>query len=394
MQRGTIYRHHGAWFVRYYDLRYENSKRVHKRVTKKLADINEEYKTKASVRLLADKILDPINTKSCTPESSMFMSEFIEHHYLPAAEDRLRPSTVKDYKEIFKKHLKDRLGKLRLREFRTVHGQRLMANITGVSHERLLRIRAVLSAVFAHATREGILDGANPMHPVKVPGRPSHFKGPVYSIDEIENILIQLMTEPLARTVVAVAAFSGLRLSELRGLRWADFDGDNIHVKRTVWRTHIGPTKTVEAEASVPVLPILKSILKEHRTTVKSSSDDAYIFAGERRGQPLNLPNLARRVIIPTITRCSVCRKTKSECEKDHTHEFVLDTTLPPWRGWHSFRRGLASNLYSLGVNPKIIQAILRHSDIGTTLAYYVQTPDAESRAALQKLEGLFPFVE
>ena len=395
MQRGTIYRHHGAWFVRYYDIRYDNSKRVNKRVTKKLADVNEEYKTKASVRLLADKVLEPINSKSLTPESSMFITDFIENHYLPAATGRLRLSTVKDYKDIFNKHLRDKLKKIRLREFRTVHGQRLLAGISGVSHERLLRIRAVLSAVFTYAAREGVLDGVvNPMHAVSVAGRPSHFKGAVYSIEEIENILVQLLSEPIARTVVTVAAFSGLRLSELRGLRWSDFDGENIHVQRTVWRTHVGPTKTVDAEAAVPVLPLLKRILEQHRKTVKDSSDDAYIFAGERRGQPLNLANLARRVIIPSITRCSICRKTKFECEVDAAHGFVLNTDIPSWRGWHAFRRGLASNLYALSVAPKLIQAILRHSDARTTMQYYIQTSEAESRAAIEKLESMFPLTD
>ncbi len=34
----------------------------------------------------------------------------------------------------------------------------------------------------------------------------------------------------------------------------------------------------------------------------------------------------------------------------------------------------------------ELIQAILRHSDIATTLSFYVETPEAESREALDKL--------
>jgi len=56
-------------------------------------------------------------------------------------------------------------------------------------------------------------------------------------------------------------------------------------------------------------------------------------------GQPLNLDNLARRVIAP----------------------------VAKWHGWHGFRRGLATNLHALGVDDKTIQAILRHSNIGNT---------------------------
>jgi hypothetical protein len=43
-----------------------------------------------------------------------------------------------------------------------------------------------------------------------------------------------------------------------------------------------------------------------------------------------------------------------------------------------------------MGVNPKLIQAILRHSDIQTTLALYIQVPDNETRAAMEKLEQKF----
>jgi integrase len=296
----------------------------------------------------------------------MLLTAYFDKFYLPAAKSRLRPSTLKDYEEIFEQHLHPRLGEIRLRDFRTVNGQRIVASIPGVSHKRLLRIKAVLSAVFAHAIREGVTDPPNPMHFVSVPGRPAHFKGEAYSLTEIETMLVEL--DSVAKVVVAVAAFVGLRLSELRAIRWGDFDGENIHVRRSVWRTIVGPTKTVESEASVPVVPFLQDMLKEFRG---DAQDSEYIFAGERRGGPLNLHNLAARVIRPAIERKGVDLN---------------------WKGWHAFRRGLASNLYAIGVTPKVIQAILRHKDIGTTLAFYVQTDDAESRAALQRIrEGIAP---
>jgi integrase len=54
-----------------------------------------------------------------------------------------------------------------------------------------------------------------------------------------------------------------------------------------------------------------------------------------------------------------------------------------------AFRRSLSSNLYTLGVKPKVIQAILRHSDMATTRGFYIETPESESRDALDKLMGL-----
>jgi integrase len=279
------------------------------------------------------------------------------------------------------------LHDLRLRDFRTVHGQRIIASIAKdnptTGHKTLLRIKSFLSGTLKHAKREGLIDSENPMRDVSVPGKAKKFKGPVYSLREIYDMAQHL--SGVAAVIVATAAFTGLRLAELRGLQWKDFDGTSLKISRTVWRTRIGDTKNPESEGTVPVLPILQQALIEYRKQVSGKEND-WLFKGER-GAPMNLDNLVRRVIVPMITRCSICREMKSKHGEKDDHKFVLDTKIPNWRGWHSFRRSLASNLYSMGVKPKVLQAILRHSDIGTTLAYYVETPDDETREALDKID-------
>ncbi len=82
-------------------------------------------------------------------------------------------------------------------------------------YARLLRIKAVLSAVFTHALQKGVLDGTNPVRVVSVLEKPVKFKGHAYSLSAIEGMLIS--TEGVARVVIAVAALTGLRFSELRG---------------------------------------------------------------------------------------------------------------------------------------------------------------------------------
>ena len=127
----------------------------------------------------------------------------------------------------------------------------------------------------------------------------------------------------------------------------------------------------------MPVLPLLQRALNDHRVRV-DGKDDQYIFAGVRRGAPLNLANLARRVIVPALAEYSGEIKKAVE-----------------WKGWHAYRRGLATNLGSaaLGVPPKIVQAILRHSSITTTLNIYTQVPDEDARQALQKIEDWLKIV-
>ena len=40
----------------------------------------------------------------------------------------------------------------------------------------------------------------------------------------------------------------------------------------------------------------------------------------------------------------------------------AVETVGLPWYWWHGFRRGIASNLYELGANDKIVRRILRHT--------------------------------
>ena len=112
------------------------------------------------------------------------------------------------------------------------------------------------------------------------------------------------------------------------------------------------------------------------------------MFKSEAKaGTPLNLNNVLNRMILPALNKCEVCGKARLE-HAGANHQYQRDASRPEWRGWHAFRRGLASNLYCLGVNDKTIQAILRHSNVATTMDIYVKTVSADSAAAMTLLES------
>jgi len=408
MQTGTISQRGRHWVLRYWEYQIRNGIRVRVKVHRKLAPIGAAYPDKRSVEPLAWKELEPINTRLQTPESATPITEFIETIYLPMVKQFLRPSTYKDYKhDCYEVHFKHRLGNLRLREFRTAHGQRLISAIARehpeLGHKTLLRLKSFLSGVFRHAKGEGYLDEQNPMRDVTLPKtvRRVKFKGHRHTMQEVITLMTNVYSADYAGHVafaaVATAAFTGLRLAELRGLQWRDFTDNRLSVERTVWRTQQGLPKTESSENTVPVLPVLKSILESYRLHLEGLPEDGHLgrelrptdwmFAGERRGTSMNLPNLVRRTIIPNLTRCSVCHVQEHLHGKpEFDHAFKLDESIPKWKGWHCFRGSLSSNLYTLGVKPKVIQAILRHSDIATTLGFYIETPEAESREALDRL--------
>lgn len=68
-------------------------------------------------------------------------------------------------------------------------------------------------------------------------------------------------------------------------------------------------------------------------------------------------------------------------------HYYVRDARIPEWHGWHAGRRGLGSNLYRLGVMPKVIQQILRHSNVSVTENYYILSTPSDVVAAMEKFE-------
>jgi integrase len=203
------------------------------------------------------------------------------------------------------------------------------------------------------------------MHAVSVPGRPKKYKPPTYTLVESAKVAKAVHHNAQAFVAVSIAAFAGLRHSEIRGLKCVDFDGAMLRIQRSVWRTEVGPTKTEESEAPIPVIPSLRHVLETYRKKIQPKDDD-YILAGERKGTPLNLNNLGRRVIIPAI-------KVQG----------------PEWKGWKAWRAGLGSALYALKVPTQVIAAILRHDPL-TSWKYYIDAPDEESVKAMEGIEEWF----
>ena len=98
--------------------------------------------------------------------------------------------------------------------------------------------------------------------------------------------------------------------------------------------------------------------------------------------------NLLNRLMLPALNRCQHCGfpNHKSHLKESHTYE--RDEHLPRWHGWHAARRGLGTNLYRLGVPDKVIQAILRHSNVNVTLGYYIKPQTQDVIAAMGKFEA------
>jgi len=105
-------------------------------------------------------------------------------------------------------------------------------------------------------------------------------------------------------------------------------------------------------------------------------------------GTRVSTNNLLNRHMLPALDRCQHCGLPNDKKHLKRNHKFERDQRLPIWHGWHAARRGLGTNLYRLGVADKVIQAILRHSNVNLTLGYYIKPQSADVIAAMGKFEA------
>jgi len=372
-QSGTITRKGKWWVLRYYEDRVEKGVVVRVRTSQPIAPVSQ-YRLKSDVKPLAAELFNKIGVNKSAGghlDAALTVAEYIETRYLLHLEQRtqmsgeyhLEPSTVKGYRDIWKFHgKKSSISDIRMRDFSTAHAASFLMQLDqSLTHQTHLRIKAFFSGLFKHAKQSGTISGVNPWDDTKVGGVRKKFVGHAYSFDEILDML-KMLPEP-ARTVCATAAFTGLSASELRGLRWQDYDGMMLTVGQKVWRTHVGQPKTEARQGAVPVIPALKKILDAYRGTYPPNGSD-FIFRGEKKGFALNLDNVSRRIITPLLGN--------------------------KWRGWHSFRRGLGTRLFYLGTDAKTVQSILRHANVSTTMANYIIPDPTEAAAAMAKFNRVF----
>jgi integrase len=296
-----------------------------------------------------------MNAAATAPLTSV--KDFVDGEYFAHVSASLAASTVDGYRKIWR--MTGRYFEGRELDLRTCDCQAIMRQLCADNpHLRktsLRHIKNFLSGVWAHALRMGLTDGNNPWRVVQIPQAPEPSETHAYTPEEIDSIL--KATPAPYDLVVLLAACTGLRKSEIRGLRWSDWDAESstLSVNRAVWRGYEKTTKSKASKAPVPVVPVLYDRLNN----LKPAQRNKLIFAGST-GKPLDLDNLARRVIAPA---CSV------------------------WRGWHAFRRGLATYLHAQGVDDKTIQAILRHENVSITQQCYVKTVPESVRKAMETVK-------
>jgi integrase len=361
-QKGQLYRRGDSWFVRYYDDRVFDGELTRKRLTKRLGPCDILSKPAAREELKAFMAI--VNQQQTKPESALRLGEFVATIYFPAIErNGLRVSTIRGYQSLWKQ-IAPLAAHLWLREVRCSTMQHVLDqaaasdrwNTTSLRHAK-----ALLSGIFRLAIQRDCYAGnQNPLEQTSIPRARRAMETHAYSLEEID-MMLQVLPEP-ASVICAMAAYTGARRSELQGMTWENYTGEQISITHSVWQGHTTEPKTEKSRASIPIIKHLAMRLDMHRLRLGNPVSGP-LFPNHF-GRPLALNNVLR-TMLPIFKRNHI-----------------------QWHGWHAFRRGLATNLYRLSVPDKTIQQILRHSDVATTMACYVKSMPIDVREGMAKFES------
>ncbi len=209
------------------------------------------------------------------------------------------------------------------------------------------------------------------------------FTGSFYTLPEIERLFEVVKGDPVEFPVL-MAAFYGLRRSEILGLRWSaiDFVGNTLTVEHTVVQYRINGQMVVEGK---------------DRAKNRSSC----------RTMPL-VPQY-RDLLLRMKTRQESCRALCGNCYQESDYIYVNDLGVPYCPNYvtahfrrllkkhglrlirfHDLRHTCASLLLKNGVDMKDIQEWMGHSSYSTTANIYAHLDDRSKRRSADKMEQAF----
>jgi integrase len=337
------------------------------------------------VNKIAAEHLRPMNQGLTTVGSGTNFAEFVNTVYIPVLLPKMAKTTQGRYEGIIDNYLKPQFQELCLRDITVLAVDRYITNLgkSSLSLESIDKIRDVLSGILMAAVRYGLLV-RNPAEGLKLPRAKKGKRSKPFITPSQFSALVALIAEPYA-TMVYVAVYTGLRVSELIGLRWRNVGTDSITVEERYCRGDWGPPKSEASNATVPVnstvvdrIHRLKTIEVEVKAgcavrrypAVKSSGPEDLVFQSVKDGKPMRDNNILVRHLKPAGAKLGI-----------------------GWVNWLVLRRSFATWLPMAGANVKDAQALMRHSRASTTLDVYQQFVPESQRRVVNNLTGLAPLV-
>ena len=233
-----------------------------------------------------------------------------------------------------------------------------------LSNASKAKIRNIFHALYSHAQRYEWHE-RNPI--TKVRQSAQRQKEPdILDVEELIGLLAA-PSDPF-RSMVFVAAATGLRRGEIIGLKWEDinFEARLIHQRRSIVNQNIGKLKTVASGKPVALDPDLAVALAVLKTASAYNQAGDWVFASPASaGRKPYWPDMILFHHIPPAAKRLGITKTI---------------------GWHSFRRTYGSLLKASGADVNVVQDSLRHANARISMELYVQALTQDKRTAQTKV--------
>lgn len=275
------------------------------------------------------------------------LAEFWER-YLPWAKSNKK--TWKNDQGMYDQHLKPTFGHLPMDKITPLSIERLKSDLKKAksrldrpySPATIKHVLVIIRRLFNLARKWGLYDGQNPMERVSMP-KVDNTVVRFLTAAELGRLQATLNKWPCKETVAIIrfAMLTGFRRGEIVGLKWAQVDMDNGYVTLSAPKGG----KTVSVPVSDAAMDVLRS--RERKSN--------YVFPGRDGRRRYEFAGPWKRVL--------------------------ADAKIENFR-FHDFRHNFASQLASGGVPVSVIQQLLTHKQIATTMKYAHLSPGALQDAA------------
>ncbi|MES1983543.1 MAG: tyrosine-type recombinase/integrase [Pseudomonadota bacterium] len=309
-----------------------------------------------------------------------------------AEAEGLERSTTKRYRELAEIHIKPKIGALKLTALTKPMVQDFRLELLQTKSRAMAsKILRALSAILSNAMQIGAIN-QNVVATVKV-GKTKREAEKIIVPERADLKAMIRAASDTERPLILTAITTGLRSSELRGLRWQDIDlaAGTITVRQRAdqWG-EIGAPKSEAGKRTIPIPPELVAELKAWK--LRSPISRLGLAFPSSTGTPIRHNNMLRRTFFPLQVRAGLGRpamdaKGKPKVDEDGT------PVLTGKYGFHALRHAAASGWIESNIDLKRLQVWIGHENIRLTLDTYghlLKDADKDAELALMASRDLF----
>ena len=370
---GTIFkRKDGRWCAAYFDENYSR----HYVYGKTQAEVKKK---------LNEKKREP----SIKHHQILTLQEWVLEFLQKYKKNELKITTFDSYMGMFRKHIKDSaLGKAKLDKITTEVLQKYYNNKmkNGYSSKTVREIETIINSALVMAVKLKMIPD-NPNIYTTIPKK-IKYEAKVLKQEEVKKIIDEAKAEELY-PIVVTTVYTGMRKGEVMALKWdnVNFQERKIFIKNSLCRVEdempdekghrhtryeVLEPKTKKSIRVIPMLDEVYYVLMEQKVRQDKEKEkyrDAYLDQGFVFADPIGnyLPQ-------------------RSFMEKYHT--FLQKYGITDIR-FHDLRHTFASLLIESDVSMKVVQELLGHSTITTSMDIYTHISDKKKEQALDKLHRL-----